>query len=260
MSNKMEQNLPELPEVVVEVNGKKVSMLEEPKTPTSHMNAQLLRLLKQENNEQGRSPLPFLPNKNGYCNVTAAKTVDGYELQGIQQLMAKVYLHNLGRDNDNICTFNNAVKHGTAIRKGEHGFYLPYYDNKENKVRAAKHFAASQVKDKDKLPYVDTTLSKQEQRNSTAFVQESPNPYEYIENYLKCVHENRSFTTSPEVANKFKEQLAAEIQKAPLSLFKICNQAQKHIYEQDLAQGKIKPKEKQYKQREVQKQREAVER
>lgn len=236
-------------------------------SPTQHMNNDVWYSLIESNTESGRTLLPFLPNKNGYCNVTPAKTVDGYEFTGIQQLMAKIHLHKMGHDNERICTFNDALKHDTFIKRGEKGFYLPRYDKKEGKVGVVKYFSANQVGDKDKLPYVDVDSSKTEQKDKEPFVQATSNPAEYIGNYLMCVHQNRPFTAPAEVANKFKQELAAEIRKDPLSLFKICNQAQKRIYEQDVAEGKIKAaelqkpgQEKEPKKAQKQVEREGVER
>lgn len=185
------------------------------------------------------SSLPFLPNKNGFCNVKAVKSINGYEFQGINQLVAKMYLHERGQDNDNIGTFMNFTHYGTSIRAGEKGFILPFYDKEKNRTSAVRYFSESQASDREKLPYVPT---KEEQRYG--FTQESANVQEYITNYLSCVHENRAFHVSAEVADKFRQNLASEIEKDSLSLFKICNQAAKRIYEMDIASGKIKTSEK----------------
>ena len=228
--------------------GKKKAAIKNDVSPMRYLNDKMLLSLEQENDNRGNAPLPFLPNDKGVCNVKAVKDVNGYELTGIQQLAAKMYLHERGMDNDNICTFMQATKHRTAIKAGEKGFWLPAYDKEHNKTKAVRYFAESQTYDKEKFPYVATNPIK----TNAIFKQKSSNPQDYITNYLKCVHENRPFTAEKDVVQGFKQELIESIKQEPTTLYKICNQAAKQIRE-SASQNKDKPKE-------IAKQHEAIER
>ena len=170
--------------------------------------------------------LPFLPNKNGFCNVKSVKTTAGYELQGANQLIAKMYLHERGVDNDNILTFRQAQKAKTSIRAGEKGFYLSFYDKEKNSNTVTRYFAESQTSNPDVLPY----QSVKDESKKEKHVQLSSDAQDYITNYLKCVKENRAFTTSPEVAAEFKENFAKELDKSPMQIFKMGDRAAKEIF------------------------------
>lgn len=206
---------------------------------THIINDKMLSLLGQDRSDD-KPALPFLPNKNGYCDVKAVKTINGYELQGLNQLVAKMYLHERGQGNDNIGTFKSFTDHGTSIRQGERGFTLPFYDKEEGKQKTIRYFAESQCKNREKLPYVPTKEEAKTLANGqVTFVQESANTQEYITNFLTCVHENRPFTVGAEVAEKFKQNLALEIEKNPLAIYKLCNEAAKTIRENELAKKEM---------------------
>ena len=170
--------------------------------------------------------LPFLPNENGFCNVKAVKTAAGYELKGANQLIAKMYLHERGVDNDNILTFRQAQNAKTSIRAGEKGFYLSFYDKEKNSNTVTRYFAESQTSNPDVLPYQPVKAESKKEKH----VQISSDAQDYITNYLKCVNENRVFTASPEVAAEFKENFAKELEKSPMQIFKMGDRAAKEIF------------------------------
>ncbi|UTY30492.1 ArdC-like ssDNA-binding domain-containing protein [Treponema putidum] len=170
--------------------------------------------------------LPFLPNENGFCNVKAVKTAAGYELQGANQLIAKVHLHERGMDNDNILTFRQAHNIKTSIRAGEKGFYLSFYDKEHNKNTVTRYFAESQTTNPDIVPYQSVRPESKKEKH----VQLSSDAQDYITNYLKCVNENRAFTASPEIAAEFKENFAKELEKSPMQIFKMGDRAAKEIF------------------------------
>lgn len=170
--------------------------------------------------------LPFIPNENGFCNVKAVKTSAGYELQGANQLIAKMYLHERGMDNDNILTFRQAHNAKTSIRAGEKGFYLSFYDQKKGANTVTRYFAESQTNNPDILPYQPVKAESKKEKH----VQISSDAQDYITNYLKCVNENRAFTASPEVAAEFKENFAKELEKSPMQIFKMGDRAAKEIF------------------------------
>ena len=170
--------------------------------------------------------LPFLPNENGFCNVKAVKTSAGYELQGANQLIAKMYLHERGVDNDNILTFRQAQNAKTSIRAGEKGFYLSFYDQEKGANTVTRYFAESQTSKPDLIPYQPVKAESKKEKH----VQLSSDAQDYITNYLKCVKENRAFTTSPEVAAEFKENFAKELEKSPMQIFKMGDRAAKEIF------------------------------
>lgn len=170
--------------------------------------------------------LPFLPNENGFCNVKAVKTAAGYELQGANQLVAKMYLHERGVDNDNILTFRQAQNAKTSIRAGEKGFYLSFYDKEKNGNTITRYFAESQTTNPDILPYQPVKSESKKGKH----IQISSEAQDYITNYLKCVNENRPFTASPEVVAAFKENFAKELEKSPMQIFKMGDRAAKEIF------------------------------
>lgn len=170
--------------------------------------------------------LPFLPNENGFCNVKAVKTSAGYELQGANQLIAKMYLHERGVDNDNILTFRQAQNAKTSIRAGEKGFYLSFYDQEKGANTVTRYFAESQTSKPDLIPYQPVKAESKKEKH----VQISSDAQDYITNYLKCVNENRAFTASPEVAAEFKENFAKELEKSPMQIFKMGDRAAKEIF------------------------------
>ncbi len=170
--------------------------------------------------------LPFLPNEKGFCNVKAVKTTAGYELQGANQLIAKMYLHERGMDNDNILTFRQAHNTKTSIRAGEKGFYLSFYNKEKNCNSVKRYFAESQTNNLDVLPYQPVKPESKKERH----VQLSSDAQDYITNYLKCVNENRAFTAPPEVAAEFKENFAKELEKSPMQIFKMGGRAAKEIF------------------------------
>jgi len=170
--------------------------------------------------------LPFLPNENGFCNVKSVKTAAGYELKGANQLIAKMYLHERGVDNDNILTFRQAQNAKTSIRAGEKGFYLSFYDQEKGANTVTRYFAESQTSKPDLIPYQPVKAESKKEKH----VQISSDAQDYITNYLKCVNENRAFTASPEVAAEFKENFAKELEKSPMQIFKMGDRAAKEIF------------------------------
>ncbi len=182
----------------------------------------VLNLLEQDN-------LPFIPNKDGFCNTKPVmNAVSNNKFTGINMLMAKIHLHEQGRDNDNILTFSQAAKSGTVIKRGEQGFNLSFYDKNENKLTKARYFAASQTKMPDVLPYQRPPAESSKE----VFVQKSGNTRDYITNYLRCVDENRGFTASKEAVNEFKQNFAIELKSNPLQLLIHGREAGKTIYKE----------------------------
>lgn len=175
--------------------------------------------------EHGKAPVPFLPDKNGFCDTKAVKNaVTGWELSGLQQLAAKMYLHERGQGNDNVMTFQEAKTCNTGVRAGERGFYIPAYNPKTNKMFTVRYFSESQVWNKEKLPYVKTNEMRGEPMTEEM---ESAEPAKYLGNYLKCVRNGRAFKPTPEVAAKFRENLTKELKTNRGNLLKIANEAAK---------------------------------
>lgn len=199
-------------------------------------------LKKPMYDEKGRASLPFLPNKEGFCETTPVMSAtNGFRFDGIQQVTAKMYLHERGQDGDNILTFVQAAKAGTAIKKGEKGFYMPGWDYKNGKLTTSRFFAESQVANKEKLPYIptkDTKPQNQIQKDNWERADQS-DPVVYMTEYLRAVQDNRAFKPSFEVAEKFKNNLMLAIQERPVELFKICNEASKTLWQEKQASKEL---------------------
>ncbi|WP_024468073.1 ArdC-like ssDNA-binding domain-containing protein [Treponema pedis] len=191
------------------------------RVPVEYVTTQKFKQLLENDN------LPFLPNKNGYCNVHAVKnTKSGYEFEGANQLIAKMYLHERGLDNDNILTFSQANDLKSPVKAGEKGFSLAFFDAKKNANTIARYFAEKQTKHLDILPYQET----KEPSSKSTFKQMSSDPLDYLTNYLDCVKQNRAFTADPEVAAAFKQNFAKELDKSPFRIYELGAQANKQLW------------------------------
>ena len=206
---------------IIAENGNGKQIPERARVPVETMTTKKMEQLLAQNN------LPFLPNEKGYCNVKAVKTaVSGYELTGANQLIAKAFLRERGMDNDNIITYNQAADLGSPVKVGEKAFHMSFYDKNTGKNIITRYFAEGQTRNPEILPYQKTTPESRQ----WPLVQESADAQDYITNYLSCVRENRAFKVSPEIAQSFKENFAAELKKGPLQIYKMGNLAEKQIY------------------------------
>lgn len=193
------------------------------KLQTEHM----LDLLEKQN-------LPFLPDKNGFCDTRAVRNaLTGYEFTGINQILAKAYLHEKGLDGQNILTFDQANKCGAGIEKNAKAFLLSFQDmdkrdeNGKAKVVINHYFAASQVKRPEKLP----TLEQKAPLTTKAVASPSSEPSQYLAVYLACVKTGAAFTPSAEIAATFSQKFKKALQSSPSNLFKIGRDAQRWINE-----------------------------
>ncbi|WP_024470182.1 DUF4116 domain-containing protein [Treponema pedis] len=176
-------------------------------------------LLKQNN-------LPFLPDKKGYCNVHAVKNAGtGYEFTGINQLIAKMYLHERGLDNDNVLTLKQVYDFKAGIKNKEK-LFLSFYDSQKDKTDIAGYIAQSQVKHTYKIPELPEKLPSKE----ATFKQTSSDPLDYLTNYLDCIKQNRAFTADLNTVKIFKKNLEKELQKSPLRIYELAAEANKQIW------------------------------
>lgn len=186
---------------------------------TEHM----LDLLEKEK-------LPFLPDKNGFCDTRAVRNaLTGYEFTGINQILAKAYLHEKGLDGQNILTFEQANRCGAGIKKESKAFQLSFQDmDKRDESGRAKlvinhYFAASQVKRPEKLPSIEQKPSLETKVVSSP----SSEPAQYLAVYLACVKTGATFAPSAEIAVAFSQKFKEALEAAPSNMFKIGRDAQK---------------------------------
>ena len=186
----------------------------------------ILDLLEKQN-------LPFLPDKNGFCDTRPVRNaLTGYEFTGINQILAKAYLHEKGLDGHNILTFDQANKCGAGIEKNAKAFSLSFQDmskrdeNGKAKVVINHYFATSQVKRPEKLPSIEQNTQSKE-----VLLPSSPEPAQYLAGYLTCVKTGAAFTPSAEIAAKFSQKFKKALQSSPSNLFKIGRDAQRWMKE-----------------------------
>lgn len=194
---------------------------------TEHM----LDLLEKEK-------LPFLPDKNGFCDTRAVRNaLTGYEFTGINQILAKAYLHEKGLDGQNILTFEQANKCGAGIKKESKAFQLSFQDmdkrdeNGKVKVVINHYFADSHVKRPEKLP----SLGKIPIYTKDSIEPRHSDPSTYLGCYLLSIHYGIGFTPPSELAAEFSQKFKEALQASPSNLFKIGRNAQRWMKE-DLAQ------------------------
>ena len=183
----------------------------------------ILGLLEKEN-------LPFLPDKAGFCDTRAVRNaLTGYEFTGINQILAKAYLHEKGLDGQNILTFDQANKCGAGIKKESKAFQLSFQDmdkrdeNGKAKVVINHYFAASQVKRMEKLP----SIEQKHPLETKVVSSPSSQPAQYLAVYLACVKTGATFAPSAEIAAAFSQKFKEALQSSPSNLFKIGRDAQK---------------------------------
>ncbi len=176
--------------------------------------------------------LPFIPDKKGFCDTRAVRNaLTGYEFTGLNQILAKAYLHEKGLDGQNILTFEQANKCGAGIEKDSKAFLLSFQDmdkrdeNGKAKLVINHYFAASQVKRPEKLP----TLEQKAPLTTKAVASPSSEPSQYLAAYLACVKTGAPFAPSAEIAAAFSQKFKKALEAAPSNMFKIGRDAQKII-------------------------------
>ena len=186
---------------------------------TEHM----LELLEKGN-------LPFLPDKDGFCDSRAVRSaVTGYQFTGLNQILAKAYLHEKGLDGHNILTFDQANKCGAGIKKDSKAFQLSFQDmdkrdeNGKAKVVINHYFVDSQVKQPEKLP----SLEKMPLLPKDSIEPDSSDPPNYLGCYLISMQYGMGFTPPSELAAEFSQKFKEALQSSPSNLFKIGRDAQK---------------------------------
>lgn len=182
--------------------------------------------------------LPFIPDKKGFCDTRAVRNaLTGYEFTGINQILAKAYLHEKGLDGHDILTFDQANKCGAGIEKNAKAFSLSFQDmskrdeNGKAKVVINHYFADSHVKRPEKLPWLETVPQSTKDSIEPRF----SDPTKYLGCYLLSMHYGISFTPPAALAAEFSQKFKEALQASPSNLFKIGRDAQRWMKE-DLAQ------------------------
>ena len=118
------------------------SLSEKDMQSIKQISGMMIELLKQPmHDKDGSASLPFLPDKDGNCDTRTIKSaVSDYEYTGLQQILAKMYLHEKGLSDDKILTESQAKKKGLEIKDNEQGFVIPFYDAKKQKAQYCNLF------------------------------------------------------------------------------------------------------------------------
>lgn len=203
------------------------SLSEKDMQSIKQISGMMIELLKQPmHDKDGSASLPFLPDKDGNCDTRTIKSaVSDYEYTGLQQILAKMYLHEKGLSDDKILTESQAKKKGLEIKDNEQGFVIPFYDAKNKKLNTVTYFAESQTTEKAKIK----NMGEPHKENGFEQRTDLTDPTVYITEYLRCMQNKTPFRPSFDTAEKFKQNLTIALQENPLNLWKICNKATKTL-------------------------------
>ncbi len=159
---------------------------------------------------------PFLPNKDGIIDTHGIRSgSSGRLFKGMNQILAKGYLNEMGKDDDKIVTFKQAKDAQTFVKKGEKGFSLSVYDAEKNQSNVYYYFPLSATANPEKIiPSLNPKAPHSFYQNDVKTVEcNDSNPEKYLGKYLMAVTIGAEFKASPEVIEQFKKEYTQEIKQ-----------------------------------------------
>jgi hypothetical protein len=172
---------------------------------------------------------PFLPNADGVVDTHGIRSGHtGHLFKGMNQILAKGYLTEMGKTDDKIITFKQAMDAQTFIKKGEKNFSLSVYDAEKNQLNVYTYFPVSATTDPEKIK---PQRQHQESQNNVKVIEcNESNPEKYLAKYLAAVSIGAKFEPAPGVVENFKKEFSQALQqgiddKKYTRIFEIGNKA-----------------------------------
>lgn len=158
---------------------------------------------------------PFLEHDTDtsaiYITPKAIRSADnGRVFRGANQLLAQIALKEIGSNDTDIITYDQAKRNNAGIRKGSSSFNLTNYDSEKKEQNVYQYYPVSAVYNNENLPQ----FPKQTEKPVRCVLCDEVEPEKYLGKYLAATAMNARFETTKETQEIFRKNLIKDLEKS----------------------------------------------